>query len=117
MKRSEWRKLGPGVLLGAGIVAATRLAALTADAPWLVLSGPLLLACAALSADLWAARLLGLPPRPSVAALIMAGTFIAMGLLLTQHDPRQVQAMLPIVGAASWVALQREPQRRRCRWL
>lgn len=105
MTRNHWFRLGPSLLVGAGIIAATRIAVLTAASGWLVVAGPLVLALAVGCADMLESRLRGLPSGPSWAARILCGTFLLASPILAYRDPNLVKTMIPAMGAASWVAL------------
>jgi len=111
MSNRHWVEVVPGLVIGAGILVASFVAKATEHS--FVMAGPLLLALSVLAADLLNARLLGLPRRPGAAALIMGGSIMLMGLMLTLSDAHTVLTMLPVVGAVSWIALLRETPRAR----
>lgn len=114
MSNRHWIEVVPGLVIGVGILVASFVAKATEHSPAFVMTGPLLLALSVLAADLLNARLLGLPRRPGAAALMMAGSVVLMGLLLTLSDAHTTLSMLPVVGAVSWIALWREtPQSRK----
>jgi predicted PurR-regulated permease PerM len=113
MTRKYWLDLAPGLLIGAGITAATLVAA-RATGTW-ALAGPLLLAFAVVGADIVQSRLRARVPRPSAAALIFAVAFPLAGWIVMSSDPTVVRSLVPLMGAASWVALLRpQSQRTRC---
>ncbi len=116
MTRKYWLDLGPSLLVGAGIVLSTLIALLAAKSGWWVLTGPLLLALAVVSADVWDSRLRGKSSRPSWAALILGGAFLMAGLIVTLRDPSLVKTLLPIFGALCSVTLlfRSEGQRKSC---
>ena len=116
MTRKYWFELGPSLLVGVGIVVSTLVAVMATNFGWLVLAGPLLLALAVVSADVLASRLRGETSGPSAAALILSTAFLLAGLIVAIRDPGLVQALIPIIGAGSWVTLLRRPDgRRTCR--
>jgi len=107
MTRKYWRDLTPSILVAVGIVASTFVAARAAGFGWLVLAGPLLLALAVVGADVLNARLRGESPSPSWAALIMGGSCLLAGLIVTLRDPALVKTIMPIIGMAAWVTVLR----------
>ncbi len=113
MTRKYWLGLSPSLLVGAGIIVATLLAALAGESPWLVLGGPLLLAIAVVSADVLNSRLKGKLSGPSPAALILGASFLLAGLIVTLRDPSLVKTLIPVIGAAAWVTLLLRPEGRR----
>ena len=110
--RSRQRVLGPSLLLAAGIVLSTLVSSLTSGSPLLVLCGPLLLALATVSADALSSRLSGGPYGPSWAALILAGSFLLAGWIVSLADPRAVQTFMPIMGGAGSVTILTRPENR-----
>jgi hypothetical protein len=116
MTRKYWLNLTPSLLMAAGILASSYVAVHTAKSEWLVLAAPLLLASAILGADVWDSRLRGKLSGPSPAALLLAGAFFLACLSVTLSDPGLVRTLIPILGAASWVALPRpKNERKPCR--
>jgi hypothetical protein len=111
MTRNSWRNLGPGILVGAGIIMATLLASLAANSGWLVMSGPLLLAIAAIGANMLDSWSRGRVSGPSAAALIVASTILLTGLIVALRDPGEVQQLIPVIGAGCWVVLLRPENR------
>ena len=120
MARNRWYDLGPSLLLGVGIVGSALVAALAAKYRWgsegWVLIGPLFLGLAVVGADALKARLSGQSFRPSHAALLVGGAFLLAGSIVTLRDPGLFKTLIPLLGAASWVALlvPPDPQRRPC---
>ena len=117
MTRQSWFELGPGLIVGVGILVATFIAGRTAASGWLVLAGPLLLALAVVGADLLASRLRGEFRGPSWAALILAGTSLLAAAIVADRDPSLVKTLVAINGAGAWVPLLARPARRRKRCL
>lgn len=107
------RALLPSLFLAASVIVATLVAVLTADSQWAIVSGPLLLALAVLAADLWQARRLGAPLRPSWGALIVAGAVVLAGLIIGVDAPKRVQELMPILGVVTVVAIDGRMRRRR----
>jgi hypothetical protein len=116
MRRRVWLDLGPGLLLGAGIVASTLVAKLAAESAGLIAAGPLLV-LAVVGSSVLASRLRGGSSGPSPAALISGGACLLAGLVLTLGDPRLLDTLLPVIGAAGWVSLlpRAEGRRTMCR--
>jgi len=119
MARKYWLDLGPTLIVGTGIVAATFVAVLTAKSGWLVLAGPLLLALTVVGADVLGSRLRGKPSRPSLIALSIGGSFLLAGLIVALRDPSLVKTLIPVIGITSWPALMLRPRgpRKTCRGL
>jgi len=119
MARKYWLDLGPSLLVGVGIVAATFVAVLAAGSGWLVLAGPLVLALAVVGADVLGSRLRGKPARPSLIALSIGGSFLLAGLIVALRDPSLVKTLIPVIGITSWPALMLRPggPRKTCRGL
>jgi hypothetical protein len=117
MARKYWLDLGPSLLVGAGIVAATFVAVLAAESGWLVLAGPLLLALTVVGADVLGSRLRGKPSRPSWTALFIGGSFLLAGLIVALRDPSLVKTLIPVLGITTWPALMVHPgsPRKTCR--
>ena len=116
MARKDWLKLGPSLLVAAGIIAATLIAVWTAESGWLVLAGPLFLALAAVGADMWTSRLRGRAAGPSWAALLLGASFLLASWIVALRDPSLVKMLIPVVGAGGWVTLLGRPEGR-CRAL
>jgi hypothetical protein len=112
MTRKYWLSLTPSLLIAVGILASSYVAVHTAKSEWLVLAAPLLLSFAILVADVWDSRLRGKVSTPSPAALLLAGAFFLACLSVTLSDPGLVKTLIPILGAASWVALPRSKNQR-----
>ncbi|HET9819058.1 MAG TPA: hypothetical protein VFP92_07845 [Rhodanobacteraceae bacterium] len=119
MTRKYWLKLGPNLLVGLGIIVATLAAKLAADSGWWVMAGPALLALSVVCADLFEARLRRERSMPSFGALVLAGTFVAMGVVVTLRDPGLVKLLIPVVGTTCWVAVlsRSDEDRRSCRYI
>jgi hypothetical protein len=113
MTRKYWLDLGPSLLVGVGIVVSTLIAVLAAESGWLILAGPLLLALTVVSADVLGSRLRGESSGPSRAALLLGGSFLLAGVIVTLRDPSLVKTLIPVIGAASWVTLLVSPEGRR----
>jgi hypothetical protein len=108
MTRKYWLSLTPSLLVAAGIVLATLVAALAAKSGWLVLAAPLVLALAVIAADALASRLAGESSTPSPTPLILGIAFLVSSALVAQRDPSFVKALIPIAG---WAAIfLRRPQ-------
>ena len=105
MTRRHWRDLAPGAVVGAGIVVSTFIAARTAGSGRWVLAGPLLLAAAVVSADVLNSHLRGRTLVPSWPGWLLGGSVFLAGLIVARHDAGVVKTLLPIDGAAAWVAL------------
>ncbi len=112
MMRKYWRALGPSLIVGAGILVATFVAAHAGESGGWVLAGPLLLALTVVSADVLDSRLHGESSGASAATLIVTAAFLVASLIVMSRDPNIVKTLIPIMGAAGWVALLR-PQRPR----
>ena len=119
MARKYWLELGPTLLVGTGIVAATFVAVLAAESGWLVLAGPLLLALTVVGADVLGSRLRGKPSRPSWTALLVGGSFLLAGLIVALRDPSLVKTLIPVIGVTAWPTLMMRPgsPRKACRGL
>jgi hypothetical protein len=107
MTRIFWRDLSSSLLVAIGILVSTFVAARAAGSGWLVLAGPLLLALAVVGADVLNARLRGESSGPSWAALLMGGSCLLAGLIVTLRDPSLVKTLMPIIGMAAWVTVLR----------
>lgn len=105
MKRNHWIHLIPSLVVAAGIMGSVLVAVLAAKSGWLVLTGPLLLAFSVVGADALRSRLRGQPSRPSAAALLLGGSFVLAGVILTPGDPGLVASFIPIIGAGAWGSL------------
>ena len=116
MTRRAGSDLGPSLLIGTGIVVATLVAVLSAGSGWLVLAAPLVLTLAVVGAGMMSARLGGESWTPSWAALILGGSFLLASWIVALRDPSLVGTLLPVFGAASWLALlpRLEAPRRSC---
>ena len=117
MTRRYWLSLTPSLLIAVGVIISTYIAVHTAKSEWLVLAAPLLLSLAILGADVWNSRLRGKPAGPSQAALFLAGAFLLACVSVTLTDPGMVKTLIPILGAASWVSLQRPKDQRKGCWI
>jgi hypothetical protein len=118
MMRKYWLDLSPSLLVGAAIVVSALITVRAADSGWWVLTGPLLLALAVVSADALGSRIKGESSGPSWAALILGGALLLAGLILTLRDPGLVKMFIPGIGAAGWVTLlllRPEGRRKTCR--
>jgi hypothetical protein len=113
MKRRFWFDLGPSLLIGLGIIAATSLAKRAADSGWLVLAAPVFLALTVLGADILNSRLRGESMRPTPAALLLAASILLACGIVTLKSPRLVATLIPISGSAAWVTLLLSPASRR----
>lgn len=113
MYSQKLRSLLPALALAAAALLACWLAVHAGDSPWTVLLAPLLLALAMLAVDLWQARRRGAPLRPSQGVLMLAVSVVVAGYIVGVGDPRQVQALMPVLVAVSAVALTTR-QRMRC---
>lgn len=118
MSKTHWLDHGPNLVVGAGIVLSTLVAAFTADYGWWVLSGPLLLVLAFLSADVMQSRRKGAAPGISPETLILGAVFVLAGLIVALRDPALLMSFIPIMGAAAWVTIFLRPggPRRGCGW-
>lgn len=103
MSRNHWRSLAPSLIVATGVLASALLAGVTAGAGFWVLSGPLLLALSVVTADSLQARLRGLAPRPSPAALILGATCVLAAAILMLRNPGHIATLLQIMGPAIWV--------------
>lgn len=117
MTPKYWLGLSPSVIVGAGIILSTLVAVLAGESRWLVLGAPLLLAIVVVGADVLDSRLRGESSGPSPAALILGGSFLLAGLIVTLGDPSLVKALIPVIGAAGWVTLllRSESRRKTCK--
>lgn len=113
MTRKHWIDLGSGLIVGAGILASTLLAFLTAESGWLVLIGPLVLALAVVTADLLGSRPMSGPRRPSRPALFMGGSMLFAAVIVAARDPALVKTLVPALAAPAWVTLVWRPQGQR----
>jgi hypothetical protein len=107
MTREYWRDLTPNILVAVGIVVSTFVAGRASGSEWFVLTGPLLLALAVVGADVLNARLRGESSGPSWAALLMGGSCLLAGLIVTLRDPTLVKTLMPMIGMAAWVTVLR----------
>ncbi len=112
MTRKYWLELGPGLLVGVGIILSTLLAVLAAASGWLVLTAPLLLALTVVAADVLNSRLQGKSSGPSWTALFVGGAFFLAGLIVSLRDPSLVKTLMPIIGAGAWVPIRPLPEGR-----
>ena len=116
MTSKYWLQLRPSLLVGVGIVVSTFIAGSTAKYGLFVLAAPLLLALTVVSADVLGSRLRGEGSTPSLAALLLGGSFPLAALILALRDPNLVKAFIPVIGAMSWVVLLRpKSQRMTCK--
>lgn len=116
MTRKYWLNLTPSLLIAIGILASSYVAVHTAKSEWLVLAAPFVLSSAILGADVWGSQLRGKLSGPSPASRFLAGAFFLACVSVTLSDPGLVKTLIPILGAASWVALPRpKNQRDTCR--
>lgn len=106
-------ELGPALLVGGGIIVATAIAMWAAESGWLVMAAPLVLALAGVGADVLGSRLRGAPSGPSPASLLLGGTLLLTGAIVTLRDPGLVKILIPVVGSAGYVTLLFRPDRRR----
>lgn len=97
---TRWRDLGPSLLLAGGVVAGQ-----SAQAAWFDLAGTSLLAWCLLVADALAARMRGMPPRPSLPAWILASTCVLLGLLAMLREPGHTGSLIPVLGLGAWTVL------------
>jgi hypothetical protein len=107
MRRKFWQDLSSSLLVAVGILVSTFVASRAAGSGWLVLTGPLLLALAVVGADVLNAGLRGESSGPSWAALLMGGSCLLAGLIVTLRDPALVKSLMPIIGMAAWVTVLR----------
>jgi hypothetical protein len=107
MRRKVWRDLSSSLLVAVGILVSTFVASRAAGSGWLVLTGPFLLALTIVGADALNARLRGESSGPSWAALLMAGSCLLAGLIVTLRDPAVVKTLMPIIGMAAYVTVLR----------
>lgn len=96
--RAIVRDLVSSAVLALGIVAGQ-----AAQVAWSDLAGTSLLAACVLLADALAARWDGLRFRPSIAAWILAMTFVATGGLALLRATGHTSSLLPIFGLGAWV--------------
>ena len=100
MTRRIWRDRGPSLLLAGGIVAGQ-----SAQAAWSDLAGTSLLGFCLLVADALAARIRGMPSRPSLPAWILACTCLLVGLLAILREPGHTSSLIPVLGLGTWTVL------------
>ena len=112
MTRKYLSSLGPSLIMGAAILVATFVAVHAGESAGSVLAGPLLLAFAVIGADVQSWPLHGKSSGASAAALLVAATIPLAGLIVMSRDPTLVKTLVPIMGAAAWVALLRPRQPR-----
>ncbi|HEX7035871.1 MAG TPA: hypothetical protein VF210_08860 [Pseudomonadales bacterium] len=119
MSKTRWLDHGPSLVVGTGIVLSTLVADFTADYGWWVLSGPILLVLAFLSADLMQSQRKGAARGISPATLILGPVFVLAALIVALRDPTLVTSFIPIMGAAAWVAVFLRPggPSRGCGWM
>ena len=111
MSRKYWLELGPGLLVGAGIILSTLLAVLAAESRWLVMAAPLLLAVTVVGADRLSSRLHGEPWGSFWAALLLGGAILVAGLIVALRDPGLVKTLIPVIGAGTWAPILWRPGR------
>ncbi len=119
MTRKYWLNLGPSLLVGLGIIVGTLVAKVAAGFGWWVMAGPVLLAAAVVCADLVEARLKGKRSAPSYGALMIAGSFLAAGFIVTLRDPSLVKLLIPVIGPAAWITilLRFDIEHKACKWI
>jgi len=107
MTRKYLHALGPSLIVGAGILVGTFVAVHAGESRAWVLAGPLLLALAVVGADVLGSRLHGESAGVSAAALIVAAAIPLASLIVMSRDSTLVGTLIPMMGAAAWVALLR----------
>jgi hypothetical protein len=58
-----------------------------------------------LIADALAARVRGIPPKPSLPAWIIASTCVLAGLLAMLREPGHAGSLIPVLGLGAWTVL------------
>lgn len=113
MMRKFWIDLSSSLLVGLAIILATFLAVRGAEARWLVMIGPLVLALGLVCADVLDSRLEGPLSRPSWTALVLSGSVVLGSWLVGLRDPYLVKSLIPCIGIVGWITLFLRPESRR----
>jgi hypothetical protein len=108
MTASRWRDLGPSLALALGILAGQ-----SAQSAWSDLAGACVLAIGVLVADALARRSRDASPRPSLAAWVLAGSFVLAGCLALLREPGHTGSLIPLLGLGAWTAFFMGDGRRR----
>ncbi len=92
------------LILVVGIITATMISLRTSESGWLVLAGPLVLACSIVLASVVGHRA---DSRKSLAAGLILGTSVvlASAIVVTLADPARVATLMPILGGAGVVVV------------
>ena len=111
------RELFPSILLAAGILASTAVAAWVSTDGWTIMAGPVVLVLAMIAAVAVDNRLQGTPPGAWRSSAIMCAVILLASLLVFLRDPVKMASLLPLVGAAAAMPLvlnaaRRDRQRR-----
>jgi hypothetical protein len=104
---ARFQVLLPALVLAAGILAATSISFFTTESRWLALVGPL-----ALAGTVVAARAIGRGARKAQpewlsTTVISAVSLFVAGAIVAVADPAGVPLILPVLGGASVIALDR----------
>jgi len=98
-------ELTASALIGLAIVASTWIAVHAGAHGWSPMASPLLLAVAFAAAELCAAYFERRAPRWLMVASTCTTTLSLAAALLQSHDQSGLMQLLPVLGAAGWVAL------------
>ena len=105
------RNLIPSLCLAASILLASAVAASAPRALWAAAAGPLVLVLGLIAADLLAGRGQG-RTRPSMSALLIAGSILLASGIVAVAGIEHVAKLLPILGACAVVPLTGHAGRR-----
>jgi uncharacterized membrane protein SirB2 len=110
MKSRKWMDRIPSVLVAVGVIVSTAVSVATAEAGWLTLAGPGILALTMVGA--WA--LGNRQPEASRAGLrlvlILAAAVLMASVIAALGDPAHVSTLMPILGAGAGFPLARSLQ-------
>lgn len=103
MNRAVWKALTPAIVVAAGILVSTQVAAMSVSAGLqmtpglLAMAGSLVMASAVVMASLLSGRLQG---RQNLAAsFVLGGVILVASAIIVMKDPANVANMLPVLGA------------------
>ena len=108
-------ELGASALIGLAIVASSWIAVHATAHGWSPMASPLLLAVAFAAAELCAAYFERRAPRWLMVASTCTTTLLLAAALLQSRDESGLLELLPVLGAAGWVALLFPGHGRVCR--
>ena len=113
--KKHLRNLLPSLILALGILGATALSVRMTESGWWVLTGPLVLAAATVTASVLSFRLRPTPRRGTGVALALGAILVVAAAIVALKDPARVPDMVPILGSLAFVVLLRPGGCRRSR--